>query len=123
MGAGGYICGEGTAMVELLEGKPGRPRVRPPSMVSVGYLGKPTVVDNVETLAHVTEIAIEGGSSFAKRGTNTSTGTKLISVSGDCERPGVYEYQFGVTIGASARGLRARTRSRRSRSAALRASV
>ena len=98
MGAGGYVCGEGTAMVESLEGKPGRPRVRPPSMVSVGYLGKPTVVDNVETLAHVTEIAIEGGSSFAKRGTKTSTGTKLISVSGDCLRPGVYEYQFGVTI-------------------------
>jgi len=99
MGAGGYICGEGTAMIESLEGKPGRPRVRPPSMVEVGYLGKPTVVDNVETLAHCTEIAIEGGASFAKRGTKTSTGTKLISISGDCERPGVYEYQFGVTIG------------------------
>ena len=99
MGAGGYICGEGTAMIESLEGKPGRPRVRPPSMVEVGYLGKPTVVDNVETLAHCTEIAIEGASSFAKRGTKTSTGTKLISISGDCERPGVYEYQFGVTIG------------------------
>ncbi len=99
MGAGGYIAGEGTAQVESLEGKPARPRVRPPSMVSVGYLGKPTVVDNVETLAHCTEIAIEGGAAFAKRGTKTSTGTKLISISGDCERPGVYEYQFGVTIG------------------------
>ncbi len=99
MGAGGYICGEGTALIELLEGKPGRPRVRPPSMVEVGYLGKPTVVDNVETLAHCTEIAVEGGASFAKRGTKTSCGTKLISISGDCERPGVYEYPFGVTIG------------------------
>ena len=99
MGAGGYICGEGTALIESLEGKPGRPRVRPPSMVEVGYLGKPTVVDNVETLAHCTEIAIEGGASFAKRGTKTSSGTKLISISGDCERPGIYEYQFGVTIG------------------------
>lgn len=98
MGAGAYICGEGTAQVNSLEGKPGRPRVRPPSMVSVGYLGKPTVVDNVETLAHCTEIAIEGGASFARRGTKTSTGTKLISISGDCERPGIYEYQFGVTI-------------------------
>jgi [NiFe] hydrogenase diaphorase moiety large subunit len=98
MGAGGYVCGEGTAQIESLEGKPGRPRVRPPSMVSVGYLDKPTVVDNVETLAHCTEIAIEGGASFAKRGTKTSTGTKLISVSGDCDRPGIYEYQFGVTI-------------------------
>ena len=99
MGAGGYICGEGTALIESLEGKPGRPRVRPPSMVEVGYLGKPTVVDNVETLAHCTEIAIEGGAGFAKRGTKTSSGTKLISISGDCERPGIYEYQFGVTIG------------------------
>jgi [NiFe] hydrogenase diaphorase moiety large subunit len=99
MGAGGYVCGEGTAQVESLEGKPGRPRVRPPSMVSVGYLGKPTVVDNVETLAHCTEIAIDGGAAFAKRGTKTSTGTKLLSISGDCERPGVYEFQFGVTIG------------------------
>jgi [NiFe] hydrogenase diaphorase moiety large subunit len=99
MGAGGYICGEGTALVESLEGKPGRPRVRPPSMVQVGYRGQPTVVDNVETLAHCTEIAIEGGASFSQRGTKTSTGTKLISVSGDCEWPGIYEYQFGVTIG------------------------
>ncbi len=99
MGAGGYVCGEGTALIESLEGKPGRPRVRPPSMVEVGYRGKPTVVDNVETLAHCTEIAIEGGASFAKRGTRASSGTKLVSVSGDCERPGVYEYQFGVTIG------------------------
>jgi [NiFe] hydrogenase diaphorase moiety large subunit len=99
MGAGGYICGEGTALVESLEGKPGRPRVRPPSMVQVGYRGLPTVVDNVETLAHCSEIAIEGGASFAKRGTKTSTGTKLVSVSGDCEWPGIYEYQFGVTIG------------------------
>jgi [NiFe] hydrogenase diaphorase moiety large subunit len=99
MGAGGYICGEGTALIESLEGKPGRPRVRPPSMVEVGYLGKPTIVDNVETLAHCSEIAIEGGASFAKRGTKTSSGTKLVSISGDCERPGVYEYQFGVTIG------------------------
>ena len=99
MGAGGYICGEGTALVNSLEGKPGRPRVRPPSMVQVGYLGKPTVVDNVETLAHATEIAIEGGTSFAKRGTRTSTGTKLVSISGDCDRPGIYEYQFGVTVG------------------------
>jgi [NiFe] hydrogenase diaphorase moiety large subunit len=109
MGAGGYICGEGTALIESLEGKPGRPRVRPPSMVEVGYLGRPTVVDNVETLAHCTEIAIEGGASFAKRGTKTSTGTKLVSVSGDCERPGVYEYQFGVTIGRILEDCGART--------------
>jgi [NiFe] hydrogenase diaphorase moiety large subunit len=99
MGAGAYICGEGTAQVTSLEGKPGRPRVKPPSMVIRGYKDKPTVVDNVETLAHLTEIAIEGGASFARRGTRGSTGTKLISVSGDCERPGVYEYPMGVSIG------------------------
>jgi len=98
MGAGGYVCGEGTALVESLEGKPGRPRVKPPSMVFAGYKGRPTVVDNVETLAHLTEIAIDGGAQFAHRGTRASTGTKLLSVSGDCERPGVYEYEFGVTI-------------------------
>ncbi|WP_294541708.1 NAD(P)H-dependent oxidoreductase subunit E [uncultured Rhodoblastus sp.] len=99
MGAGAYICGEGTAQIESLEGKPGRPRVKPPSMVIRGYKGMPTIVDNVETLAHLTEIALEGGASFARRGTRASTGTKLLSVSGDCERPGVYEYEFGVTIG------------------------
>ena len=98
MGAGGYICGEGTAQIESLEGKPGRPRVKPPSMVIRGYKGRPTIVDNVETLAHLTEIAVEGGASFARRGTRASTGTKLLSVSGDCELPGIYEYEFGVTI-------------------------
>jgi len=97
-GAGGYICGEGTAQIESLEGKPGRPRVKPPSMVIRGYKGRPTVVDNVETLAHLTEIAVEGGVSFARRGTRASTGTKLISVSGDCAYPGIYEYEFGVPI-------------------------
>ena len=99
MGAGGYVCGEGTAQIESLEGKPGRPRVKPPSMVIRGYKGCPTVVDNVETLAHLSEIVIEGGASFARRGTRGSTGTKLLSVSGDVARPGVYEYEFGVTIG------------------------
>ncbi len=98
MGAGGYVCGEGTAQVTSLEGFPGRPRIKPPSMVVRGYLGLPTVVDNVETLAHLTEIAIEGGASFSKRGTRASTGTKCISISGDVEHPGVYEYEFGVTL-------------------------
>ena len=69
-----------------------------PSRSRSGYLGKPTVVDNVETLAQATEVAIEGGARFAGRGTRTSTGTKILSVSGDCERPGLYEYPFGVTV-------------------------
>ena len=98
MGAGAYICGEGTAQINSLEGKVGRPRVKPPSMVIRGYKGMPTIVDNVETLAHLTEIALEGGASFARRGTRASTGTKMLSVSGDCARPGIYEYEFGVTI-------------------------
>jgi [NiFe] hydrogenase diaphorase moiety large subunit len=99
MGAGAYICGEGTAQCNSLEGKVGRPRVKPPSMVIRGYKDMPTIVDNVETLAHLTEIALEGGASFARRGTRASTGTKMLSVSGDCARPGIYEYEFGVTIG------------------------
>ena len=66
MGAGAYICGEGTAQINSLEGKVGRPRVKPPSMVIRGYKDMPTIVDNVETLAHLTEIALEGGASFAR---------------------------------------------------------
>src|SRR5271165_524000 len=99
LGAGAYICGEESALIESLEGKPGKPRIRPPFPVTVGYLGKPTVVNNVETLCQATEVAIYGGANFAGRGTRASTGTKILSVSGDCERPGLYEYPFGITIG------------------------
>ncbi len=98
MGAGAYICGEESALIESLEGKPGRPRIRPPFPVTAGYLGKPTVVDNVETLALSTVVAIEGGAAFARRGTRVSAGSKILSVSGDVARPGLYEYEFGVTI-------------------------
>ena len=98
LGAGAYICGEELALIELLEGKPGKPRIRPPFPVTVGYLGKPTVVDNVETLAQATEIALNGGRAFAGLGTKRSSGTKILSVSGDCARPGLYEYPFGVRV-------------------------
>jgi len=98
LGAGAYICGEESALIESLEGKPGKPRIRPPFPVTVGYLGKPTVVDNVETLAQATEVALHGGRMFAGRGTKHSAGTKILSVSGDCSRPGLYEYPFGVRI-------------------------
>jgi [NiFe] hydrogenase diaphorase moiety large subunit len=98
LGAGAYICGEESALIESLEGKPGKPRIRPPFPVTVGYLGKPTVVDNVETLANVAEIALHGGRDFAGRGTRHSSGSKVLSVSGDCARPGIYEYPFGVRI-------------------------
>ncbi len=98
LGAGAYVCGEESALIESLEGKPGKPRIRPPFPVTVGYLGKPTVVDNVETLANATDIALHGGRHFAGRGTRHSSGSKVLSVSGDCARPGIYEYPFGVRI-------------------------
>jgi len=98
MGAGAYICGEETALIESLEGKPGKPRIRPPFPVTCGYQNLPTVVNNVETLSLLTLIAINGGDWFKKIGYRNSTGTKILSISGDCETPGIYEYQFGVTI-------------------------
>jgi len=98
LGAGAYVCGEETALIESLEGKRGTPRIRPPFPVTHGYLGRPTSVNNVETLALATLIAARGGETFAQCGTPQSTGTKLLSVSGDCARPGVYEFPFGVTI-------------------------
>ncbi|MBU1689901.1 MAG: NAD(P)H-dependent oxidoreductase subunit E [Gammaproteobacteria bacterium] len=98
LGAGAYICGEESALIESLEGKRGRPRNRPPFPVTSGYKGRPTVVDNVETFACAAKIAEKGAAWFAAIGTAQSTGTKLISVSGDVARPGIYEYPFGVTV-------------------------
>ena len=98
MGAGAYICGEESSLIESLEGKRGIPRKRPPVPVSHGYMNKPTVVNNVETFIAAALIAIHGASWFCAVGTEDSSGTKLISVSGDCERPGIYEYPFGVSI-------------------------
>ena len=98
LGAGAYVCGEESALIESLEGKHGTPRIRPPFPTTHGYLNKPTVVNNVETFAVTAKIAAEGGAWFASRGTAESKGTKLLSVSGDCERPGIYEYPFGVTV-------------------------
>ncbi|MDS4040080.1 MAG: NAD(P)H-dependent oxidoreductase subunit E [Candidatus Competibacter sp.] len=98
LGAGAYVCGEESALIESLEGKHGVPRIRPPFPTTHGYLNKPTVVNNVETFAATAKIAVEGGDWFASRGTAESKGTKLLSLSGDCERPGIYEYPFGVTV-------------------------
>ncbi|PIX76041.1 MAG: NADP oxidoreductase, partial [Rhodocyclales bacterium CG_4_10_14_3_um_filter_68_10] len=98
LGAGAYICGEESALIESLEGKPGKPRNRPPFPDRCGYRGQPTVVNNVETFACAARIAERGAARFAGMGTPQSTGTKLISVSGDCARPGVYEVPFGVTV-------------------------
>jgi [NiFe] hydrogenase diaphorase moiety large subunit len=98
LGAGAYICGEESALIESLEGKAGIPRNRPPYPVSQGYLGKPTVVNNVETFLAATAIAVNGGDWFAAIGTEKSKGTKILSICGDCARPGIYEYAFGVTV-------------------------
>ena len=98
LGAGAYICGEESALIESLEGKPGRPRIRPPFPVSHGYLDQPTTVNNVETLAAACLIAAHGGDWYAEHGTEKSTGSKILSISGDCERPGIYEYPYGVTV-------------------------
>ena len=98
LGAGAYVCGEETALIESLEGKPGKPRIRPPFPATHGYLGRPTAVNNVETLANAVAIAIAGGAAFRQEGTRASSGSKILSVSGDCDRPGLYEYAFGVTV-------------------------
>lgn len=98
LGAGAYICGEESALIESLEGKRGTPRNRPPFPVTHGYLNQPTVVNNVETFAATCHIAIQGGGWFASIGTAKSSGTKIMSVSGDCARPGIYEYPLGVSV-------------------------
>jgi [NiFe] hydrogenase diaphorase moiety large subunit len=99
VGAGAYVCGEESALIESLEGKRGTPRIRPPFPVEAGYMGQPTTVNNVETFCAAVHIAIHGGEWWSKIGTPQSTGTKIHSVSGDCERPGLYEYPFGTRIG------------------------
>ncbi|MGW8310368.1 MAG: NAD(P)H-dependent oxidoreductase subunit E [Thiogranum sp.] len=98
LGAGAYICGEESALIESLEGKRGIPRNRPPYPVTHGYLQQPTTVNNVETFCAAALIALHGGGWYAGIGTDKSSGTKLLSVSGDCARPGIYEYPFGVTV-------------------------
>jgi NADH-quinone oxidoreductase subunit F len=100
-GAGAYICGEETALFESIEGKRGEPRNKPPFPVEVGLFGKPTAVNNVETLVNVLPIVGDDGGAAAFRaiGTDGSTGPKLFCVSGNVARPGVYEVEFGVTLG------------------------
>jgi NADH-quinone oxidoreductase subunit F len=97
-GAGAYICGEETALFESIEGKRGEPRNKPPFPVEVGLFGKPTVVNNVETLANVPLIVLGGGEAFSRTGTEGSTGPKLFCLSGHVARPGVYEVEFGATL-------------------------
>ncbi|MDD3958124.1 MAG: NADH-ubiquinone oxidoreductase-F iron-sulfur binding region domain-containing protein [Candidatus Izemoplasmatales bacterium] len=98
MGAGSYVCGEEFALIESIEGKPGRTRVKPPFPTSVGLFGKPTLIQNVETFQTIPFIIDIGGSAYQKIGTKSSTGTKLISLSGNVLHKGVYEVPFGIPI-------------------------
>jgi NADH-quinone oxidoreductase subunit F len=95
-GAGAYICGEETGLLDSLEGKRGNPRLKPPFPAIEGLYAGPTLINNVETLATVPQIMRMGGGEYAKIGTETSTGTKLISISGDVKRPGNYEIELGI---------------------------
>jgi NADH-quinone oxidoreductase subunit F len=97
-GAGAYICGEETALLNSLEGYRGEPRNKPPFPVQVGLFGKPTVVNNVETLVNVLDIVLHGGLAFAALGTPDSTGSKLFCLSGCVTYPGLYEVPFGTTL-------------------------
>ncbi|MEW5820504.1 MAG: NADH-ubiquinone oxidoreductase-F iron-sulfur binding region domain-containing protein [Cyanobacteriota bacterium] len=96
--AGAYICGEETALIESLEGKRGEPRNRPPYPVECGYLNCPTIVNNVETFCYIPKIVNQGPDEFKRYGTEKSKGTKLFSISGDCNKPGVYELDLGSPV-------------------------
>jgi len=98
MGAGAYVCGEETALISSCEGLCGDPKNRPPFPAQKGYLGCPTVVNNVETFCCVTRILDKGPGWFSQFGSKGSTGTKLLSISGDCKMPGVYEVPFGIKL-------------------------
>lgn len=98
LGAGAYICGQESALLESLEGRRGIPLNRPPFPVTRGYRGQPTVLNNVETFIAAAKIAYHGSQWFRSNGTEKSPGTKLLSISGDCAYPGIYEYPFGTTI-------------------------
>jgi len=97
-GAGSYLCGEETALLSSMEGKKGRPRLKPPYPTQYGLWGKPTLINNVETLANISMIISRGASWYRSLGTSDSPGTKLISLSGDVARRGLYEVPFGTTF-------------------------
>lgn len=98
MGAGSYICGDESALIESCEGKRGTPRLKPPFPVEQGFLGKPTVVNNVETFVAVARMLDKGARWYESLGTEDSTGTRLVSISGDCSSPGIYEVEWGTTL-------------------------
>ena len=98
LGAGAYICGEETALLESIEGKRGLPRIKPPFPTTHGLFGKPTIINNVETFCNVPLIIEPGAAEYRKIGTARSPGPKLFCVSGQIEKPGLYEVPFGVTL-------------------------
>ncbi|MBZ5538906.1 MAG: NAD(P)H-dependent oxidoreductase subunit E [Acidobacteriia bacterium] len=98
VGAGAYICGEETALLNSIEGYRGEPRNKPPFPTQAGLFGKPTIINNVETLLNIPHIVLQGGKAFAAVGTERSTGTKLFCLSGHVAKPGVYEAPFGITL-------------------------
>ena len=98
MGAGAYVCGEETALIESMEGKRGEPRNKPPYPIQDGYLGKPTIVNNVETFASATMVSKMGSDEYKKLGTDDQRGSKLFSISGDSPKEGVHELELGMTI-------------------------
>lgn len=98
LGSGAYICGEETALFDSMEGKRGEPRNKPPYPTTSGYMGKPTVINNVETLAHTFTIFKYGSKKFYDLGVQYSRGSKLFSVSGDTPKPGIYELELGMSL-------------------------
>ncbi|WP_373665329.1 NADP-reducing hydrogenase subunit HndC [Sporomusa silvacetica DSM 10669] len=97
-GAGAYVCGENSALLNSIEGKAGRPRIKPPHLAEVGLFLMPTLVNNVETIATIPTIVLEGGDKYLSYGTNDSGGTKLICLSGNVTNRGVYEIPFGISL-------------------------
>jgi [NiFe] hydrogenase diaphorase moiety large subunit len=108
LGAGAYICGEETALIESMEGKRGEPRNRPPFPVNTGFDNNPTVVNNVETLMWCVAIINNGADWFRKIGTEHSAGLKIFSISGDCRKPGIYEFPLGITVSELLKAVDAR---------------
>jgi [NiFe] hydrogenase diaphorase moiety large subunit len=98
MGSGAYVCGEETSLLESLEGRRGEARNKPPYPVTEGFMGKPTVVNNVETLVYAVHIILEGADSFLQMGTKSSRGAKVFCVSGDTPVPGIYELELGMKL-------------------------
>ncbi len=98
MGGGAYVCGEETALLDSLEGRRGEPRNKPPFPVKAGFLGRPTVINNVETFCCIPHIIVRGPDAFARIGTERSRGTKLFSISGDVAKPGIYEFPLGTPL-------------------------